>query len=121
MPRQVFTPSALKTVRRLAMEGKTTAEIARAIGSTPASVRVKCFELNIALRTRGRPRKDKNRTEGKATLAIYLKPKERTALAAKAHSMQLSTADLAGELLNAVIGDDIYDAVLGTARKKTNR
>src|SRR5271169_4002084 len=57
MPRQgqVFTPTAIEVIRRLAMQGKNAAEIAGVIGSTPASVRVKCCHLKIKLSRRGRP------------------------------------------------------------------
>ena len=55
MPRRVFTPSIIEAVREMASEQKTAAEIARAIGSTAASVRVKCCHLKIQLSRRGRP------------------------------------------------------------------
>src|SRR5689334_8618062 len=57
MPRrsEIFTPAALRMVRRLAEQGQSAAEIAEAIGSTPGSVRVKCCRLKIRLRpARGR-------------------------------------------------------------------
>jgi len=53
--RRVFTPSAIEIMRELASQGKTAAQIASAIGSTPASVRVKCCHLKIKVARRGRP------------------------------------------------------------------
>ena len=50
--RRVFTPAAIDAIRVLAAQGKSAAEIAAAIGSTPASVRVKCCQLKISLRRR---------------------------------------------------------------------
>jgi hypothetical protein len=50
--RRVFTQTAINTIRILAARGKSAAEIAMAIGSTPASVRVKCCQLKISLRRR---------------------------------------------------------------------
>jgi hypothetical protein len=47
MPKRVFTPAAIQTVRELAAQEKTAAEIARQLGSTAASVRVKCCHLKI--------------------------------------------------------------------------
>ena len=55
MPRRVFTPAVIKAIRELASQGKSASEIAAAIGSTAASVRVKCCQLKIQLSRRGRP------------------------------------------------------------------
>jgi hypothetical protein len=57
MPRrgQVFTPKAVKIIRGLADQGRSASEIANVIGSTPASVRVRCCQLKIKLFRRGRP------------------------------------------------------------------
>jgi hypothetical protein len=59
-PRRVFTPSAINTIRGLAGQGKSASEIAEVIGSTTASVQVKCSQLKIKLRgqgQRGAPRR----------------------------------------------------------------
>jgi hypothetical protein len=50
--RRIFTPSAISTIRRLAAQGKSASQIADVIGSTSASVRVKCCQLKIKLRSR---------------------------------------------------------------------
>ena len=47
MPRRVFTPAVIKAIREMAGQGKSASEIAATIGSTPASVRVKCCQLKI--------------------------------------------------------------------------
>jgi hypothetical protein len=49
--RRVFNAATIETIRRMAKEGK---EIAEVIGSTAASVRVKCSELKIRLIRRDR-------------------------------------------------------------------
>src|SRR5271156_2488714 len=60
MPRhsRVFTPTTIEIIRGLVGQGKSVSEIADAIGSTAASVRVRCWQLKIKIsrRERGRPR-----------------------------------------------------------------
>jgi hypothetical protein len=106
--RRVFTQSAISTIRVLAAQGKSAAEIAMAIGSTPGSVRVKCCQLKIPLR-RGWQRA---RHIGGHSLVIYLQEADYAALKRKAADMRKSTVELSGELLRAVIRGDIYEAVL---------
>jgi hypothetical protein len=106
--RRVFTQTAIDTIRVLAAQEKSAAEIAAAIGSTPASVRVKCCQLKISLR-RGWQRA---RHIGGCGLVIYLQEADYAALKRKAADMQKSTIELSSELLRAVIRGDIYEAVL---------
>jgi hypothetical protein len=105
---RIFTQSAINTIRVLAAQGKSAAEIAVAIGSTPGSVRVKCCQLKIPLR-RGWQR---TRRIGGRGLVIYLQETDYAALRRKAADMQKSTVELSGELLRAVIRGEIYEAVL---------
>jgi hypothetical protein len=106
--RRVFTPAAIDAIRVLAAHGKSAAEIAAAIGSTPASVRVKCCQLKISLRRRW---EQALHIEGHR-LIIYLQDADYAALKRKAADRQRSAVELSGELLRAVIRGDIYEAVL---------
>jgi hypothetical protein len=106
--RRVFTQSAINTIRVLAAQGKSAAEMAMAIGSTPGSVRVKCCQLKIPLRRGWR----RARHIGGHNLVIYLQEADYAALRRKAADLQKSTVELSGELLRAVIRGDIYEAVL---------
>ena len=106
--RRVFTPAAIDAIRVLAAQGKSAAEIAAAIGSTPASVRVKCCQLKISLRRRW---EQALHIEGHR-LIIYLQDADYAALKRKAADRQRSAVELSGELLRAVIRGDIYEAVL---------
>jgi hypothetical protein len=110
MPRRIFTPAAVKIVRELAAQGKSSSEIADVIGSTPPSVRVKCCQLKIQLRRSGRPSPSLEPTRGK--LAIYLRPAEYIALQRKAAHMQKPAGELAEMLLEAIVSSNLYDAVL---------
>ena len=108
--RRIFTPSAIKTIRRLAAQGQSAWQIAEVIGSTPASVRVKCCQLKIALRRRIA------REISKQSLVVYLHAADHAALKNKAAVMQKSVGKLSADLLTAIIHSDIYEAVLDDDR-----
>jgi hypothetical protein len=110
---RVFTPAAVKAVRELASQGKSASDIADAIGSTPASVRVKCCQLKIQLSRRGRPSLVPNlsrHNEGK--LVVYMRPDNYDALKRRAAQMHKSPVELAGMLLEAIASANIFEAVL---------
>jgi hypothetical protein len=111
----VFTPEAIELVHRLADQGRTAAEIADAIGSTAASVRARCCQLKIKL-ARGTQASTSGIQQGiiqEPRLIVRMQPKAYAALEGKAVYMQKSTDELAGMLLEAIVGREIYDAVLG--------
>jgi DNA-binding CsgD family transcriptional regulator len=108
--RRVFTPSAINTIPGLAGQGKSASEIAEVIGSTTGSVRVKCSQLKIKLRRQGR--QGHIRQIAGQRLVICLSDADYAALERKAADMQKSAVKLSGELLEAIISSDIYEAVL---------
>jgi hypothetical protein len=110
MPRRIFTPAAVKIVRELAAQGKSSAQIADVIGSTPPSVRVKCCQLKIQLRRSGRP--NPTWLDHREKLVLYMRPAEYAALKQKADHMYRPASELAGLLLEAVVSSNLYDAVL---------
>ncbi len=114
MPRRVFTPAVIKAIRQLVSQGKSASEIAAIIGSTPASVRVRCCQLKIQLPPRGRsslvPGLPRHDNQGK--LVVYMRADDYAALERRAAQMHKSPAQLAGMLLEAVVSADIVDAVL---------
>jgi hypothetical protein len=107
---RVFTPSAINTIRGLAGQGKSAWEIAKVIGSTTGSVRVKCSQLKIKLRRQGQ--QGHIRQIAGQRLVICLSDAVYAALKRKAADMQKSAVELSGELLDAIISSDIYEAVL---------
>jgi hypothetical protein len=110
----IFTPAAIEILRRMANEGKSAPEIADAIGSTAASVRVRCCQLKIKLAQGARtdvPRAQ-HRNVQEQKLIVGMPPAVYTALAQKAAGMRKSTDELVGMLLEAVVSSDIYEAVL---------
>jgi DNA-binding CsgD family transcriptional regulator len=112
--RRVFTPTAIEVIRGLAQQGKSSSEIADAIGSTAASVRVKCHHLDIKLRPGTRPRLAQSQPYHirEHKLVVHLRPSVYAALQRKAAQMQKSAAELSRLLLEAIVSSNIYDAVL---------
>jgi hypothetical protein len=114
MPKRVFTPAAIQTVRELAAQEKTAAEIARQLGSTAASVRVKCCHLKIRLSRRGRPTLVPTLPAQveREKLVIHMHPAKYAALKLRAARMQKPVDELATTLLQTIISSNIYEAVL---------
>lgn len=110
---RVFTPATVALIRKLAGQGKSASEIADAIGSTAASVRVKCCHFKIKLK-RGRPAllRTPQPTHRDQKLVVRMSPIYYAALKQKAAGMQKSPSELAEMLLEAIIRGDIYEAVL---------
>ena len=120
MPRRVFTLAAVKVVRELASQGKSAANIATIIGSTPASVRVKCCQLKIQLSRRGRPSLVPNLSPPNGPkLVLYMRPDDYAALMRKATQMSKSPVELAGMLLEAIASANIFEAVLDDPPNRT--
>ncbi|MGA8616595.1 MAG: hypothetical protein WB760_33835 [Xanthobacteraceae bacterium] len=118
MARRVFTAVVIKAIRDWASQGKSASEIAAAIGSTAASVRVKCCQLKIQLSRRGRPSLVPSWPQhpGEHKLVIYMRPEDYAALERKAAHMHKSPAELAGMLLEEIVSADIFQAVLGDGK-----
>jgi hypothetical protein len=111
---RVFTPTAIELIRELFAQGKSASEIADVIGSTPASVRARCCQLKIKIPGRGRPGLLRTQPHhiGEPKLVVHMPPAAYAALKQKAAHMQKSADKLAGMLLEAIIGADLYEAVL---------
>ena len=117
MPRQkyVFTSTAIQIIRGFAGQGKSASEIADAIGSTPASVRVKCCQLKIKLARRGRPSLQRKRplpVPDQKLFVVSIGPGAYATLKRMAAHKKKATAEFAGMLLEAIVSADLYDAVL---------
>jgi hypothetical protein len=110
----MFTPAVIEAIREWATQGKSASEIAAAIGSTAASVRVRCSGLKIRLSRRGRPSLVPGWPQhvSEQKLVIYMRPKDYAALKRKAAHMHKSPVELAGMLLKEIVGADIFEAVL---------
>lgn len=106
---RVFTPAIIDQVRRLASEGRSSLEIAAVIGSTPASVRVKCSELQIKLKRRV---DDETAEVRRERLTVYLHKEGYVAFNRTAARLKESPVALAERLLAAIVDGNLYAAVL---------
>ena len=112
---RIFSPDNLLRIRQMAEKGSSSIEIAQCIGSTPASVRVKCCEHKIKIR---RGRRSRN------ALSKPIHPLSDQSIQArlaaplsiefhrKAKELRIPASDLASKLLAAIVTSNIYEAVL---------
>jgi hypothetical protein len=111
---RVFTRAVINVIRELASQGKTAAQIATIIGSTPGSVRVKCCRLKISLSRRGRPSLVPSfPSDNQGKLVVRMRADDYAALTRRAQQMDRSPVELAAMLLEAVASGNIFEAVLG--------
>jgi len=116
---RIFTSENLALMRHIAEQGGSSLEIAKTMGSTPASVKVMCCRHKIRLK-RGR------RPVGHAQQGTELRIRQVPAHIIRAHmpeplfsefsrkaeDLQLSASTLASDLLKAIATSKIYEAVL---------
>jgi len=82
------------------------------IGSTTGSLRVNCSHLKIKIKLRRQGQQGHIRQIAGQRLIICLSDPVYAALERKEANMQKSAVELSGELLEAIISSDIYEAVL---------
>ena len=116
--RRVFTQQNLAIMRRMAEQGCSAPEIAKALGSTPSSVRVTCSRQRIRLR---RGRGDVARPplvqrpvdyEGGVPVVAYLAEPVYAEFRRRANNLQKPASAFASMLLSAIAESDLYKAVL---------
>ncbi len=111
---RVFTPHVISAIRRMAEQGQSASEIAKVIGSTPASVRVRCSLQKIKLRRGRRPAAHNSTARGyiEHTVIAHMPAPLYAEFHRKAEHMQKSVTALASSLLVAIATSNIYEAVL---------
>ena len=102
-----FTPDNLQRVRQLAAEGNSSIEIAKSMGSTPASVKNVCCRHKIKI-----PRTRRSIKNTLSELVAHLPASLSTEFHRKAEDLQISASVLASRLLEAIVVSNIYEAVL---------
>ncbi len=103
-----FSPLVFSQINDLVAQGLGAAEIAERIGCKLGSLRVKCSQKGISLR-RGNASRQSHFSK---RLVISLPESVALNLQEQADKMGLSLADLALALLDAITGDNLYDAVI---------
>src|SRR5262249_48263579 len=102
-----FTPDNLLRVQQLAAEGLSSIEIAKSMGSTPASVKNVCCRHKIKI-----PRRRRSMRNTLSELVAHLPTSLSAEFHRKAEQLQLSASVLASRLLEAIVVSNIYEAVL---------
>jgi hypothetical protein len=106
---KIFSQPVYLEISRLVNQGLSATEIADRIGCKVGTLRVRCSQYGISLR-----RHSASRAKSEIPSPLHISLSNGTALrlqerAKKAHA---SSAKLAAELLEAIVRDDLYDAVL---------
>ena len=102
-----FTPDNLQRVRQMAAEGNSSIEIAKFVGSTPASVKNVCSRHKIKI-----PRRRRSIKNALSKLVAHLPVSLSTEFHRKAEDLQVTASVLASRLLAAIVVSNIYEAVL---------
>ncbi len=110
---RVFTPRNIARIRDMAENGSSSFEIAQAIGSTPASVRVLCSHHKIRIKRRQRAT-ELQHTPSRMTHGIvaHMPASLYVEFQHKAEHLRMSPSVLASNLLAAITISDIFAAVL---------
>ncbi len=102
--RFIFSPAVFSQVERFIAQGLSAAQIAERIGCKLGSLRVKCSQHGISLRhsKRAFPKR----------LMISLPERVALGLQKQADKEGMSKTELAIRLLDAIVRDNLYDAII---------
>jgi hypothetical protein len=112
--RKIFSPLVLSRIAERVDQGFSAAEIADEIGCKLGSLRVRCSEHGISLKRAARYASD--RRERRERMVINISKSTALALQRQAGNEQMSAAQFAAVLLEAVVRDDLYEAVIDCDR-----
>ena len=100
-----ITDDMFARIPALVLEGMTKAEIAAMCGVTPGTLAVQCCRRSISLR-KGGPRPRRIRSTMPLSDSVF------KSLHKAARAMGRDTAQLANDLLEKIVNDNLYKAVL---------
>ena len=112
MPRRIFTPHGIATMRSMAANGDSACDIAHKLGSTSASVRVKCSQLKIKLVRWSAVVDGSGGDNQERTFMITLQLAEFSKLVEAAKLRNCSPPVLARRIVTLVLRDNLVDGVL---------
>ena len=133
-PRKIFTPAVVSQIAIWLHQVLTSADIAERIGCTLGTLRVRCSQLGISLRGGRAPRRAAMRRHRAADITLSELPATESLpdspnhlvvaiprvtldhLRTRAQSKGISDAILAATLLEKIVEDDLYEAVLDDSR-----
>jgi hypothetical protein len=112
--RRIFSPPVLSRIMELVDQGVSPSKIADEIGCSIGSLRVRCSQHGISLR-----RPALAGEERPARLVVRISRSAALALQRQAQNDELSATQLAALLLEAVVRDNLYEAVIDRTRHET--
>ena len=105
-----MTDEKFGAIPGLIAEGKTTIEIAALFGVTPGTLRVYCSNRDISLRKGGKQLVAKRVAKRQPAVAEAI---QIVSLRLEAKARGISDLDLVSQLIEIIVKDKLYDAVLG--------
>jgi hypothetical protein len=113
MSRAIFSPAILSQIRSMVAQGMSPAEIANEIGCTLGTLRVKCSMSGISLRRRRwNPSAGAWNDNIPKRLWFSLSDEIAVRFQQQAAERGMTVTKFAAELLEAVVRDNLYDAVI---------
>ena len=109
---RIFSPLVLLQISKLVDRGLTAAEIAEEVGCTIGTLRVKCSQHGISLRRCFNDPATNLRNKAYAQIVIQLSRSIAVRLQQVARVQGITGSRLAAVLLEAVVQDNLYDAVI---------
>lgn len=103
-----FTPADIEKLRLMASWGHDGKSIARSLDRTPQAIRVKCVELGIKLKR-----------QSVASRRVRLPVPVWTKLKAAAAAYNMTVVKLNALLVETIVRDDLFNAVLDVPPAKT--
>ena len=108
---RIFTPQVFSRISSLVDQGLGAPEIADTIGCNLGSLRVRCSQQGISLRRHSRPRVA-SQSKPQGQLTICLRGSAAVHLYQQASKRGISASRFAVALLEAIVQDNLYDAVI---------
>jgi hypothetical protein len=118
---RIFSPQVLSQIAKLVEQGFSAADIAEKVGCKLGTLRVKCSQHGISLR---RWQANSAARSSHARIMILLSRGAASLLRRTAQNQGTTGPQLAAALLEAVVQDNLYDAVIDqkkVARAAQNR
>ncbi len=109
---RIFSPLVLSQISNLVAQGLSAAEIAQKIGCSLGTLRVKCSQHGISLRRYCDDAGMTSERKPHARIVIQLSPSAAFRLQQKAQIQGTTGSRLAAAVLEAVVQDNLYDAVI---------
>ena len=123
-----FTPELFDKIRSLVAQGRSCAEIASNVGCTVDTLKAQCSQQGISLRRRQAAlqhgisrRRNEPAPEPVETICVSLSRSVMDELRSHAQAKNLRCAALVSAILEQIVADDLFEAVLDDAAVEDRR